>query len=299
MKMSANADSKTVQTLEEAEAFTRTLATSHYENFLVGSVLIPKEKRQHVYNLYAFARTADDLADEISDSTQSLAALDAFEADLKACFQGEARGPIFVALSRTIREFNLSIEPFQRLLTAFRQDRRQNRYQTFDDLLNYCQNSANPVGEIFLQLFGYRETKLIPYSDAICTGLQLANFWQDVARDARKNRLYLPLEDLKKHGVSEQEIFEKQFTENFRTLMAFEISRTQTYFDRGKKLFEFLGRDILLDVRLFVAGGEAVLKAIRKIDYNVLSQRPILTKKDQARLFAREWWKSKRTFLWR
>ena len=299
MKMSANADSKTVQTLEEAEAFTRTLATSHYENFLVGSVLIPKEKRQHVYNLYAFARTADDLADEISDSTQSLAALDAFEADLKACFQGEARGPIFVALSRTIREFNLSIEPFQRLLTAFRQDRRQNRYQTFNDLLNYCQNSANPVGEIFLQLFGYRETKLIPYSDAICTGLQLANFWQDVARDARKNRLYLPLEDLKKHGVSEQEIFEKQFTENFRTLMAFEISRTQTYFDRGKKLFEFLGRDILLDVRLFVAGGEAVLKAIRKIDYNVLSQRPILTKKDQVRLFAREWWKSKRTFLWR
>ncbi len=294
--MTLVAQKKAVLSLEEAEARTRALATTHYENFLVGSLLIPKEKRQHLYNIYAFARTADDLADEIPDSSESLEALDAFEADLEACFRGEPESSVFVALRHTVETFDLPIEPFKRLLEAFRQDQRQNRYGTFGELLGYCQNSANPVGELVLLLFGYREPRLIPYSDAICTGLQLANFWQDVARDARKNRLYLPLEDLHRFGVEEEEIFQKHFSPNFRKLMAFEVERTQSFFDRGKALFDFLKKDLLLDVRLFAAGGEAVLKAIRKIDYNVLAQRPVITKKEQARLFAREWWKSKRIF---
>ncbi len=293
------AQKKSALSLEKAEQFTRELATSHYENFVVGSLLIPKEKRQHIYNVYAFARTADDLADETSGSAESLKALKAFEADLEACFEGKPNGAVFVALRHTVEAFDLPIEPFKRLLVAFRQDQRQNRYETFEQLLGYCQNSANPVGELFLLLFGYRDEELLPYSDAVCTGLQLANFWQDVARDARKNRLYLPLEDLQKFGVEETEIFQKHFSRKFRSLMEFEVERTQSLFDEGKKLFDFLHKDILLDVRLFVAGGEAMLKAIQKIDYNVLTKRPIITKKDQARLFAREWWRAKRKFLWR
>ncbi|NOY78832.1 MAG: squalene synthase HpnC [Calditrichaeota bacterium] len=280
--------------LAEAEAFTRDLAVTHYENFIVGSIFLPKEKRQHIYNIYAFARIGDDLADEITDTDESLEALEAYEHQLEACYNGHVRTPVFAALSRTIREFNIPIETFQRLLAAFKQDRVKNRYDTFDEVLAYCRNSANPIGELFLYIFGYNDPSLLPYSDAICTALQLTNFWQDVSRDAAKNRIYIPLEDLERFGVSEKDIFLKHFSENFRTLVQFEVDRTRKIFEKGKKLVHLLQKDILLDICLFMAGGEAILNKIEKQNYDVLNKRPALSKKEQGRLFLREWWRVKR-----
>ncbi len=179
-------------------------------------------------------------------------------------------------------------------MTAFKQDRAKNRYATFQDVLGYCENSANPVGELFLTIFGYRDRSLLPFSDGICTALQLTNFWQDVNRDAAKNRVYIPQEDLERFGVSEADIFSKHFSEEFRTLLRFEVDRTQKLFEKGKKLFHLLKKDILLDVCLFAAGGEAILSKIKKQNYNVLNERPDLSKKEQVRLFLREWWRVKR-----
>ena len=280
--------------LSEAEAFTRKLAVNHYENFIVGSIFLPKEKRQHIYNIYAFARIGDDLADEIADTAESLEALETYEQQLEACYNGDIQAPVFAALSRTIREFEIPIETFRRLLAAFKQDRVKNRYATFDEVLDYCQNSANPVGELFLYIFGYKDKSLLPYSDAICTALQLANFWQDVSRDAAKNRIYIPRGDIERFGVSEEDIFSKHFSENFRTLLQFEVNRTRNLFEKGKKLFHLLGKDILLDVCLFVAGGEAILNKIEMQGYDVLNKRPALSKGEQVRLFMREWWRVKR-----
>lgn len=280
--------------LAEAEAFTRKLAVTHYENFIVGSIFLPKEKRQHIYNIYAFARIGDDLADEIPDTEESLSALETYERQLEACYAGNPESKIFVALSHTIREFDIPIQPFRRLLSAFKQDRIKNRYASFQDVLGYCENSANPIGELFLHIFGYRDHSLLPYSDAICTALQLTNFWQDVNRDAANNRIYFPQEDLERFGVSEGDIFSKHFSERFRTLLQFEVNRTQNLFEKGKELFHFLKKDILLDVCLFVAGGEAILSKIKNQDYNVLDRRPDLSRKEQVRLFARAWWRLKR-----
>ncbi len=280
--------------LSEAEAFTRKLAVNHYENFIVGSIFLPKEKRQHIYNIYAFARIGDDLADEIADTAESLEALETYEQQLEACYNGDIQAPVFAALSRTIREFEIPIETFRRLLAAFKQDRVKNRYATFDEVLDYCQNSANPVGELFLYIFGYKDKSLLPLSDAICTALQLANFWQDVSRDAAKNRIYIPRGDIERFGVSEEDIFSKHFSENFRTLLQFEVNRTRNLFEKGKKLFHLLGKDILLDVCLFVAGGEAILNKIEMQGYDVLNKRPALSKGEQVRLFMREWWRVKR-----
>ena len=284
--------------LAEAEAFTRKIAVTHYENFIVGSIFLPKEKRQHIYNIYAFARIGDDLADEIGDTRESLSALEAYARQLEACYAGNPESKVFVALSNTIREFDIPIQPFRRLLTAFRQDRVINRYATFQDVLGYCENSANPVGELFLYIFGYKDQSLLPFSDAICTALQLTNFWQDVNRDAAKNRVYIPREDLERFGVSEEEIFSKHCSQNFRTLLRFEVNRTKNLFEKGKELFHFIKKDILLDVRLFLAGGEAVLAKIKKQNYDVLSKRPDLSKTEQARLFIREWWSVKRGKKW-
>ena len=280
--------------LAEAEAFTRNLAVTHYENFIVGSIFLPKEKRQHIYNIYTFARIGDDLADEITDTDESLEALETYEHQLEACYNGDFHAPVFMALSRTIQEFGIPIEIFRRLLAAFKQDRVKNRYATFDEVLAYCRNSANPVGELFLYIFGYKDRLLLPYSDAICTALQLTNFWQDVNRDAAKDRIYIPQEDLERFGVPDGDIFSKHFSERFRTLLQFEINRTRNLFEKGKKLFHLLKKDILLDVRLFVAGGEAILNKIEKQDYDVLNKRPALSKKEQVGLFMREWWSVKR-----
>ena len=273
--------------LLEAQRYCRRVARTHYENFTVGSLLLPRELRQHIYNIYAYARAADDFADEVLSDEESLAKLADWECKLEACYNGEANHPVFVALADTVQRFQISITPFRNLLQAFRQDRVIKRYHTFDDLLGYCQNSANPVGHIFLYLFRYREPELISYADAICTALQLTNFWQDIAIDLQKGRIYIPLEDMSNFGYSEAELTQHIYNENFRRLLEFEVERTQELFDRGKGLILRTGKNIELEIRLFISGGEGILQALRKNQYDVFRQRPKLSKLQKMTLLAK------------
>ena len=273
--------------LLEAQRYCRRLARAHYENFTVGSLLLPRGLRQHVYNVYAYARVADDFADELLSDEESLAKLTDWEHKLEACYQGETDHPVFVALADTIQQFQIPITPFRSLLRAFRQDRMVKCYSTFNDLLGYCQNSANPVGHIFFHLFRYRDPALVPYADAICTALQLTNFWQDIPVDLQKGRIYIPLEDMTSFGYSEAELTQHIYNENFRRLLEFEVERTQELFDRGKGLIPRVGKDIELEIRLFISGGESILQALRKSQYDVFRRRPKLSKLQKMTLLAK------------
>ena len=200
--------------MQEAQQYCSRLAHSHYENFSVVTWFLPKHLHQHFYNVYAYCRISDDLGDEVGDPQQSLALLDQWEAELEQCYSGEPRHPVVCRpLRPTVRELgdSAAIE-FSDLLTAFRQDQTITRYPTFDDVLGYCQYSANPVGHLVLYLCGYRDAERQKLSDYTCTALQLANFWQDVAVDYAKGRIYLPLEDLAKYGVSESDIAQRRAT---------------------------------------------------------------------------------------
>lgn len=263
----------------DSEARTVLSATRHYENFTVVSFRQPRRIKNALKSIYAYCRTADDLADETSDSTAALQALDQFEQQFLKALEGRtllrpAEPPVLKTLADTIAAFHLPPEPFRDLLTAFRQDQTIHRYHTFDEVLHYCQFSANPVGRIVLAVFGYRDSKFYPASDAICTGLQLANFWQDVARDALIGRIYIPLEDLERFGVSQRDIMERQFTQAFRDLMVFEVNRTQEWFERGRALTSLVGRNIRWEIEMFRRAGLSVLSGIRRVDYNVFRHRP-------------------------
>ena len=209
----------------EAREYCRRLARSHYENFSVASWFLPERLRQHFFNVYAYCRISDDLGDEVGDSAASLLVLDQWENELNACYDGDhtrhPRHPVFVALAETVRKFEIPKHEFADLLTAFRQDQSVSRYETFNDLLGYCRYSANPVGHLVLYLCGYRDSARQQLSDYTCTALQLANFWQDVSADFAKGRIYLPLEDLRRFGVSEAVIRDRENTSAFREMMKF------------------------------------------------------------------------------
>ena len=271
----------------EARAYCRRLARSHYENFSVASWFLPKRLRQHFYNVYAYCRISDDLGDEAGDPNVSLQLLDQWAAELNACYAGNARHPVFVALSETIREFNIPRQPFADLLGAFRQDQIVARYQTFESLRGYCKYSADPVGHLVLYLCGYRDEERQELSDCTCTALQLANFWQDVTVDHSKGRIYLPLEDLERFGVAESDIASNQNTMAFRDLMRFEIERTRDWFRRGFPLIAKVNRELAIDLELFTRGGEEVLKAIESQQYAVLGRRPAISKRRKLALVAR------------
>jgi squalene synthase HpnC len=268
----------------EARRTCERIARSHYENFLIVSLFVPRELHQHVFNIYAFARTADDFSDELDNPVEARARLDDWEQQLRSCYAGKYKHPIFLALSETIREFQLPEEYFLRLLKAFKQDLNVRRYATFADLLAYCENSANPVGRLYLCLFGAHEEKNLPYSDAICTALQLTNFWQDVSVDWEKGRLYIPLEDLNRFGVKEEDFASKRWSKAMRALLQFEVDRTEDLFREGIRLTRQVPPRLRKQVELFVGGGRKILEAIRKLDYNVLEQRPQLSKWDQISL---------------
>ena len=217
------------------------IAKGHYENFPVASLLLPKDKRKYVYAIYAFARAADDFADEegIEGGTpKRLALLDEWYEKLKDCYKGKAYDPIFIALGKTVEDCSIPIKPLEDLLSAFRQDVVKSRYSTFEEVLDYCTRSANPVGRLVLMIFGCHDEEFFKYSDKICTALQLTNFWQDVEVDLRKDRIYLPEEDLNMFRYSYRELELKQDNNNFRNLMEFEVNRTQKIFDEGRKLLE-------------------------------------------------------------
>ena len=273
--------------LQQANAYCERLARSHYENFSVATWFLPKSLRQHFYNVYSYCRISDDLGDETGNTSASLQLLDEWEQELEACYQGSPRHPVFVALAATVRQFNIPKQTFADLLTAFRQDQRVTRYQTFDDLLRYCRYSANPVGHLVLYLGGYRDDERQRLSDFTCTALQLANFWQDVSPDYEKGRIYLPLEDLRNHGVGESDIAHKNNSAQFIEMMRFEVQRAREWFERGLPLVDQVSRDLAIDIELFSRGGQEILNAIERQNYAVLGNRPAISKARKLALVAR------------
>ncbi len=277
-------------TLGEARKYTAWLATHHYENFHVVSWMLPRELHQHFYNVYAYCRWADDLGDEIPDRARALALLDWWEQELNQCYAGNPSHPVFVALRDTILAKNIPIAPFANLLRAFRQDQTVKRYPTWESVLDYCRYSANPVGRLVLYLCGYSDEERMELSDATCTALQLANFWQDVSRDLEKGRIYVPLDVAEKHGVSEREIEERNFNPRFASLMRELIGRTRELFAQGMKLVDRVDARLRVDLEMFNAGGLAVLDSIEAIGFDTLHHRPTISRRRQAGLFARALW---------
>lgn len=272
--------------LAEAQRYTRWLATHHYENFRVVSFLLPSRLHQHFYNVYAYCRWADDLGDEISDAGRALALLDEWDTELQRAYAGAAKHPVLVAVGETARLCDIPIEPFRDLLIAFRRDQTVQRYAKWDDVIEYCRYSANPVGRLVLYLMGYRDSERQALADATCTALQLANFWQDVARDLEKGRIYIPLEMAAEAGVTEQDIVQRRFNEQFANLMKNLIARTRTLFSAGSALANRVSPEFRVDVELFTRGGCAVLDATESVGYDTLHHRPSISRRVQAQLVA-------------
>jgi squalene synthase HpnC len=274
-------------TREEAQDYCRRLARTHYENFSVATWFLPTRLRQHFFNVYAYCRISDDLGDEVGDPAASLALLDQWESELDACYAGSPRHPVFVALAETVRRFEIPKDEFSDLLAAFRQDQTLTRYETFDDLLGYCKNSANPVGHLVLYVCGYRDAERQQLSDYTCTALQLANFWQDVSVDYAKGRIYIPLESLRRFGVTEEDIAGQHNTENFRAMIRFEVERARDWFRRGLPLAAKVDRELATDIELFSRGGQEILNAIERQGFVVLGGRPVISKARKLALVAR------------
>src|SRR5271154_5316188 len=277
----------TAPTLAEAREYCARLARSHYENFSVATWFLPRRLRQHFFNVYAYCRISDDLGDEVGDTAASLQLLDQWESELDACYDGEPRHHVFVALAETVRKFEIPKHEFSDLLTAFRQDQSVSRYETFDDLLGYCRYSANPVGHLVLYLCGYRDSERQLLSDYTCTALQLANFWQDVTADFARGRLYLPLQDLRRFGVSEEAIRDGENNSAFCAMMKFEVERARIWFAQGMPLVAKVDRALALDIELFSRGGQEILNAIERQGFAVLGQRPAISKSKKLALVAR------------
>lgn len=268
----------TAPSLEEACAYCERLAKTHYENFSVATWFLPSRLRQHFYNVYAYCRISDDLGDEVGDPQQSLELLDQWETELNACYAGSPKHPVFVALAETMKQFGIPQHEFSDLLIAFRQDQTVTRFETFDDILAYCRYSANPVGHLVLYLCGYSDAERQQLSDHTCTALQLANFWQDVFVDYGKGRIYLPLEDLRRFGVTGEDIAQRHATPQFLAMMKFEVERARDWFARGLPLVKMVNRELAIDLELFSRGGQEILNAIERQGFDVLRARPEISK---------------------
>jgi len=262
----------------DAFRYCERLAKNHYENFPVGSILIPKKLRPYVWSIYAFARRADDIADEDFNDADRIPALEAWQGLLKKSLRTRVNHPVFLALKETIQDFNIPIDLLVDLITAFKMDVQIKRHPTFEDVLYYCRHSANPVGRLVLHLFGHRDEALMLLSDKICTALQLANFWQDVAVDLNKNRIYIPLEDITRFNYSETELISHENKDSFKKLLKFQVDRTEDMFREGAPLvFRTKGR-LSLELKCIVMGGMTILNLIREMDYDTLSARPKISK---------------------
>lgn len=281
--------SDTPVSLAAARAYCASVTKTHYENFSVASLFLPRRLIRHFHAVYAYCRWSDDLADETAGGQEALDLIAWWREELLSCYEEaeigrEPRHPVMIALRETARRFNIPPRPFLSLLIAFEQDQKVKRYDTFDQLVGYCHNSANPVGHLVLMLFECFDAERALLSNEVCTGLQLANFWQDVARDFAIGRVYLPAEDRARFGYSDEDLAAKRFTPRFRALMQFEVERARGYFDRGAKLLPLLPREARVDVELFIRGGQAILRAIERIDYDVWTRRPEVGKWAKAKL---------------
>lgn len=264
------------------------LARTHYENFSVGSLLLPRPLRKHVFNIYAYCRFCDDLADETGDPDLSIRLLEWWREELHECCQGRPNHAIYRALSETITQFDLPTQPFDDLISAFLQDQRIVRYETFDQLLDYCSRSANPVGRLFLCLLGHRDEDMWKLSDCTCTALQLVNFWQDIPVDYSKGRVYIPQEDLDRFGYSEDELRNGIVNAAFVRLMRFEIGRTRELFERGAALGKLVSGVGAADVRMFSQCGTALLRSIERRGFNVFRRR-ITVPRHRKAMLAMKW----------
>ncbi len=270
-----------------AYRFCQDLARRHYENFPVASLLMPKKLRRHVAALYAFARIADDFSDEPEYEGVRRERLLDWRRQLEDIGSKPPSHPVFLALGATLKELDLPKQPFDDLLSAFLQDTEKKRYATFDEVADYCRRSACPVGRIVLMIHGHREEELFRYSDAICTALQLANFWQDVSVDLKKDRIYIPEEDFRAHEYSEADLRMGVCNERFKSLMKFEVARARALFDQGRPLLGRLRFPLSLEIRMTWLGGMQILKLIRRLDFDVIRTRPALAKRDWIPLAAR------------
>jgi squalene synthase HpnC len=273
-----------VWTERDARAYTRWLATHHYENFHVVSFLLPKRLHQDFYNVYSYCRWADDLGDEIGDTAESLRLLAWWREELDAMYEGRATHPVFVALGPTVKQFGIPPDPFRDLIAAFVQDQTTTRYADWEGVFGYCRCSANPVGRLVLYLCGYSDSERQHLSDATCTALQLANFWQDVTVDALKDRVYLPLDLLSRHGYTVEEMFARKFRPAFSEVMREAVEMARGLFLEGLPLVGMVDRRLALDLDLFSRGGMRVLEKIEQQGYDVLRARPAVSKADRVRL---------------
>jgi squalene synthase HpnC len=269
---------------EEGREYTRWLATHHYENFHVVSFLLPKRLHQDFYNVYAYCRWADDLGDETGNRDESLRLLAWWREELDAMYAGRAKHPVFAALRATVERHGIPSEPFADLVAAFVQDQTVTRYRNWDELFGYCRNSANPVGRLVLYLCGYSDPQRQYLSDATCTGLQLANFWQDVTVDQLKDRVYIPLDIMDRHGYTVDDLFAHRFTPGFREVMREIVEKARDLFHEGLPLVGMVNRRLSLDLDLFTRGGLRVLDKIAAQDYNVLASRPSISKAERVGL---------------
>jgi len=270
----------------EANAYTRWLATHHYENFHVVSFLLPKRLHQDFYNVYAYCRWADDLGDEMGDTAESLRLLAWWRVELDSMYAGRATHPVFVALAPTVEKYGIPREPFADLIQAFIQDQTVTRYRNWDELFAYCRCSANPVGRLVLYLGGYSDADRQRLSDATCTALQLANFWQDVTVDLLKDRVYIPLDVMTRHGYGVDDLYARRFTPAFREVMREIVAKAGELFQVGLPLVRKVDRRLALDIDLFSRGGMRVLDKIRDQGYDVLAARPAISRAERVRLLA-------------
>lgn len=278
--------------LEDSLAYTRWLATSHYENFHVVSVLLPKKLHQDFYNVYSFCRWADDLGDEIGDVAESLRLLSWWREELDRMYAGTASHPVFVALGPTVRQYGLERQTFADLILAFERDQTKTRYANWDEVLEYCVYSANPVGRLVLGLCGYRDEARYALSDKTCTALQLANFWQDVTVDTGKDRVYLPQDLMARHGVTDADLFARRFKPGFARVMEEACGVARELFVAGLALPGMVDRRLALDLRLFSEGGLAVLDKIERQGWDVLRERPKIGKIQRVGLLVKALWAS-------
>jgi squalene synthase HpnC len=284
--------------VQQAQAYCGDLTRTHYENFSVATLLLPRRLLPHFQSVYAYCRWADDLGDETGGGSHALGLLDWWRGELLRCYDGTPRHPVMIALQRTIERFGIPPTPFLDLIHAFEQDQRVKRYDTYEQLVDYCRCSANPVGHLVLYLCESHDSERAALADRICTALQLANFWQDVARDLDIGRVYLPAEDRRRFGYGDDDLEGRRFTQAFAELMRFEVERTRGLFKSGLGLVPLVRQDVQTDIELFARGGLAILAKIEAIGYDVWQARPVLSKREKVALLASALWRRWRRNLW-
>ncbi|MBL8945580.1 MAG: squalene synthase HpnC [Myxococcales bacterium] len=284
-------------TAESGYRWCERIAASHHENFPVASRFLPTHLRPHVAAIYAFARTADDFADEPRFEGRRTQSLDAWEALLEGCYHREVQHPVFIALRDTVRAHNIPIGPLQALLTSFRMDLVKHRYGTFRELLDLCAHSANPVGQLVLLVHGHREPELHRFSDEVCSALQLANFLQDLSVDIPRGRVYLPVEDLEHFGVRTEDLLAQRPTRELAELLHFEIARVRAMFHRGRPLVRKVSPGLSMELDATWRGGMAILDRVEALGASTLVTRPTLGRGDMAGIAARSLVSFGRRFL--